>query len=70
MRQYHSVAVILVVIGALNLGLMGLAGINLLGTILGSGTAIERALYILVGVSGVWLVWNHWMAPAKSKAKK
>ena len=61
MKQYHSLAVLMVVIGALNWGLIGLVGVNVISALVGAGSAAERVVYILVGLSGAWLVWHHWM---------
>jgi uncharacterized membrane protein YuzA (DUF378 family) len=53
------VAFILVIVGALNWGLVGLFGFNLVETVLGGMPAIERAVYVLVGLSAVWEVLKH-----------
>ena len=44
---------IIAIIGALNWGLVGAAGINLVEQILGIGTALTRIVYIVVGLSGL-----------------
>ena len=48
------IAVILVVIGAINWGLMGILEKDLIMGIIGLGWSIARIIYILVGVAGVW----------------
>jgi uncharacterized membrane protein YuzA (DUF378 family) len=53
------VTFILVIIGALNWGLVGLFGFNLVETILGGMPSLERAVYVLVGLSAVWEVVKH-----------
>jgi uncharacterized membrane protein YuzA (DUF378 family) len=53
------VTFILVIIGALNWGLVGLFGFNLVETILGGMPSLERAVYVLVGLSAVWDVVKH-----------
>jgi uncharacterized protein len=53
MKTVHTVALVLVVVGALNWGLVGLFGFNLVEAILGSMPMIVRVVYILVGVSAV-----------------
>jgi uncharacterized protein len=65
LRQYSQLAVLLVVVGALNWGLVGLTGYNLVNAVLGTNAALERVVYILIGLSGVWLVWHHWMGGTK-----
>lgn len=44
---------ILVIVGALNWGLIGLFDFNLVMTLLGGYPMIEKLVYILVGVSAV-----------------
>lgn len=56
MKMLRNLAVVLVFVGALNWGLVGLFGFNLVNAILGSMTALENLVYILVGLSGVWLL--------------
>lgn len=58
-------AMVLVVVGALNWGLVGLGGFfdadwNVVHMILGSWPTVEWIVYILVGISGLWsiLSWN------------
>ena len=63
MSTIDWVAWVLVVIGALNWGLVGAAGINLVETIFGTGSLAQVA-YILVGLSGLYMVW---MALSKKK---
>lgn len=40
--------------GAVNWGLVGLLSINIVETILGSGTMLSRAVYIVVGLAGAY----------------
>lgn len=47
---------LLVVIGALNWGLIGLAKINLVAKLLGDGTVVSRVVYGLVGLAGLMTV--------------
>lgn len=48
----------LVVIGALNWGLVGLLNINLVNWLLGSWPTVERIVYILVGLAGVYKLYT------------
>lgn len=59
LKSLHMVAFILVIVGALNWGLVGLFGFNLVETVLGGMPAIERVVYVLVGLSAVWEVVKH-----------
>lgn len=70
MKMLHMVAFVLVVVGALNWGLVGLLGLNLVTMIFGMGT-LENLVYILVGASGIYLAFTHMndckMCSAKGK---
>jgi hypothetical protein len=48
------ITAILVIIGAINWGLVGLLDFNLVTTIFGSIAWLEKAVYILVGLAGIW----------------
>ena len=54
MKTIDNIALILIIIGALNWGLIGLFKFNLVDTIFGTMSALSRIIYILVGVSGLW----------------
>lgn len=43
----------LVIIGALNWGLVGVLQFNLVEQIFGSGSALTRVIYALVGLAGI-----------------
>ncbi|HSW90162.1 MAG TPA: DUF378 domain-containing protein [Patescibacteria group bacterium] len=55
----HLVAYFLVLVGALNWGLVGLFNVNLVMMLFGSMPTIERAIYVLVGVSAVYVGATH-----------
>jgi len=48
------ITAILVIIGALNWGLVGILDLNLVTTIFGSIAWLEKVIYILIGLSGIW----------------
>jgi len=48
------ITAILVIIGAINWGLVGALDFNLITTIFGSIAWLETIIYILVGLSGIW----------------
>jgi len=60
---------ILVIIGALNWGLVGLMDLNLVNLLFGSMPGVERIIYILVGLSAIYLAATH-MSDCKMCAKK
>jgi uncharacterized membrane protein YuzA (DUF378 family) len=53
MKIVNLIAVILLVIGGLNWGLVGLFNIDLVATIFGYMSLISRIVYILVGLSAI-----------------
>jgi uncharacterized protein len=59
MKMLHMASFLLVVVGAINWGLVGLFGFNLVNTILGTMPGLENIVYILVGAAGVLLLVQH-----------
>ena len=47
------VAVVLLIIGGLNWGLVGLLNFDLVAALFGQMTALSRLIYILVGISAI-----------------
>ena len=47
-------ALTLTIIGAINWGLIGFFGFDLVATIFGEMSVISRIVYVLVGISGLW----------------
>jgi uncharacterized protein len=54
MKTLDYIALILVVIGAINWGLIGFFSFDLVRAIFGDMTLISRIVYALVGVSGLY----------------
>lgn len=54
MKVIDKIALVLIIIGALNWGLIGLFNFDLVATIFGDMTVISRIVYGLVGLSGLW----------------
>lgn len=65
MKWVELVATLLVVVGAVNWGLMGLLNLNLVSTVLGAWPLVEKVVYVLVGLSGLWLLYDWWMGMSK-----
>ena len=51
-----KIALILVIIGALNWLLVGILSFDLVAAIFGSGAILSRIIYTLIGVAGIWAV--------------
>ena len=56
MKIIDKIALVLVIIGAINWGLVGIFNFNLFDTIFGTMSIISRIIYILVGISGLWAI--------------
>lgn len=55
MKALNYIALILVVIGALNWALVGLFEFDLVGAIFGGMTSmLSRIIFTLVGIAGIW----------------
>jgi uncharacterized protein len=65
MKWVEVVATLLVVVGALNWGLWGLLNVNVVNMLVGSMPAVERVVYVLVGLAGLWLLYDWWMGWSK-----
>lgn len=54
MKIIDKIALILIIIGAINWGLIGLFRFNLVELIFGDMTILARIIYALVGIAGLW----------------
>lgn len=59
MKGLHITAYTLLWVGGLNWGLVGLLNFNLVEALLGSWPALTKLIYILVGISTVYVVTTH-----------
>lgn len=69
MKALHMVAFVLVIIGAINWGLVGLFKWNLVEMLFGMDSVLTMLVYVLVGASGVYLAATH-MTDCKVCSKK
>ena len=58
MKSLHMVTFILLAVGGLNWLLVAF-GYNLVSMIFGTGTTLEQAVYVLVGLSAVYEIVTH-----------
>ena len=54
MKVIDKIALLLIIIGAINWGLIGLFQFDLVATIFGEMSVISRIVYGVVGISGLW----------------
>lgn len=71
MKSFKTVAWWLLVIGGLNWLLVGLGYFfgmqdwNLVNMLFGSYPMLENLVYVLVGLSAIWMLWDRFMAGSK-----
>ena len=56
MKIINSLALTLVIVGALNWLLVGLFKFNLVDSLFGSLSGLTRIVYTLVGLAGIWCI--------------
>jgi len=59
MKSAHMLSFILVVVGALNWGLVGLFNFNLVSMLFGGYPMLEQLVYVLVGLAAVYMLTTH-----------
>jgi len=68
MNSVSWIAVILVIIGGLNWGLIGFFNFNLVAAIFGDMSALTRIVYALVGLAALYMIfWKFSMAGDKNE---
>ena len=58
MDNISMIAHILLIIGGLNWGLYGVAGMDLVNMIFGTIPILAQIIYVLVGLSGLYVLYN------------
>jgi uncharacterized membrane protein YuzA (DUF378 family) len=63
MASLNPIAWILVIVGAINWGLVGIGGFtgnnwDVVNMLLGAWPEVKSIVYVLIGLSGVWLLVN------------
>lgn len=60
MRYIHAIALLLVIVGAVNWLLVGIAQLDLVAAItgdeFGETNTISTIIYVIVGLAGIWLL--------------
>jgi uncharacterized membrane protein YuzA (DUF378 family) len=60
-RRFNAldwIAMILLIIGGLNWGLVGLADFDLVAALFGDGSGLSRAVYVLVGLAALYCLYT------------
>jgi uncharacterized membrane protein YuzA (DUF378 family) len=63
MKVVYVTALILVIVGGINWGLVGFFDYNLVDALLGAGSGMARVVYALVGLSAVYVAFAASMKP-------
>ena len=58
MNAVDWIAMILLIVGGVNWGLVGLADFDLVATLFGDGSPFSRIVYILVGLAALWCLYT------------
>jgi uncharacterized membrane protein YuzA (DUF378 family) len=71
MKAVNLITTALVIVGALNWGLVGFAGFDLVAALFGSMSPLSRVVYGLVGISAVYqaLTWSLQSRPSTVAAR-
>ena len=60
-RRFNAldwIAMILLIVGGLNWGLVGIADFDLVAAIFGDGSALSRIVYVLVGLAALFCLYT------------
>jgi len=63
------ISIVLVVIGAINWGLVGLFNFNLVAAIFGALSPVSRIIYVLVGLAGLYTLYLATQLGQRDKAR-
>ena len=67
MKSINITALILIIVGALNWGLIAFFNFNLVAFIFGgSASMASRIVYGLVGLAGLWTIYASLMTPVRA----
>ena len=58
MNVIDWLSMVLVIVGAVNWGLVGLFRFNLVNALFGGVPALESAVYVIVGLAGLYLIYT------------
>ena len=59
MKSLHMIAMLLLLVGGLNWGLIGLFNYNLVTAVFGGMSGLEMLIYVLVGISALYIALTH-----------
>ncbi len=56
-KMVCRVSMVLVIIGALNMGIVGVMDMNVINMLLGDGSMLAKVVHILVGLAGLYMIY-------------
>ncbi len=56
MKAFYVIALILIIIGGINWGLVGVFDFNLVAAIFGKSSFIARVIYTIIGIAALWVM--------------
>ena len=59
MKTVNKIACILVLVGALNWGLVGFFNFDLVAFLFGMGSVLSMIVYDLIGLSALWCIFSY-----------
>jgi uncharacterized membrane protein YuzA (DUF378 family) len=68
-KAIYTTALVLIVIGGINWGLVGFFDYNLVDSLFGEGSGLARVIYALVGLAAVYVAVMASMKPAAPKTQ-
>lgn len=68
MKIVSTLAVVLVVVGGLNWGLVGAFDYNLVDSIFGEGSVVARTVYVLVGLAALYALFDYFARRDRTEA--
>lgn len=58
MSAVDYIAMALLIIGGLNLAMVGLFDVDVVASLFGAGSPASRLIYVLVGISALYSIWT------------
>lgn len=58
MKSISTIAWVLLIIGGINWGIIGIFGFDLVAQIFGFVSILPSIIYVLVGLSAIWLIFK------------
>lgn len=64
-KLINQIALILVILGGLNWGIIGLVDSNIIKILFSTFPLLERSIYIIVGIASLWVAYTSFVLELK-----